>query len=439
MYPVLLNVKLLKRQPDISTVSIDGLYNIRQPINESAVSILELCNGNNSVDEISSQLSMKYNDDYHKVYGMVNGFLAESIKVRLIKMLDKPLPDKIEINTIGNKEYWMPDALIIELTHNCPLDCRHCYLGKKQNHSMDYELLINLINDAEKCGIESIQLTGGEPLIYEYLENVISYLDQKSIKTVITTSGYISNKKLDQIMQYLKLINNQRGYVQVSIDGIEESHNIRRGNSQSYSKAINFIRKMVKNDITVHVASTITKDTLHELFELSLLLKNEGVRVHRIGGVTEMGNAKGNDYYDDEFDDDLKTEIENIKTRIMDDRYRIQGFEESYADQKINLKNCGAGYRFYKISPGFEVYPCPMYDQHIISNYNGLNFSEIIKKGSSKYSGIRWPEKSLCNSCSMLYKCNHCMAEGLRNSKCVSSCQWLNKYYQYKISNSEVV
>ncbi|MCA9939324.1 MAG: radical SAM protein, partial [Anaerolineales bacterium] len=88
-------------------------------------------------------------------------------------------------------------------------------------------------------GVDMVQLTGGEPLIYPGVDAIIEFFIQRDIRLSITTSGIVNSPKTNQAIARMK---GTGGWVQVSLDGLEDTHNQMRGNRHGYSSAVAFIQ-----------------------------------------------------------------------------------------------------------------------------------------------------------------------------------------------------
>jgi MoaA/NifB/PqqE/SkfB family radical SAM enzyme len=86
-----------------------------------------------------------------------------------------------------------------------------------------------LLSDIAELGTNTVQLTGGEPLLYKDVDEVISFLVDNNIRTLITTGAYIDDDIYLKVPPALSKIGKANGYIQVSVDGNEKSHNAIRG------------------------------------------------------------------------------------------------------------------------------------------------------------------------------------------------------------------
>ncbi|MGD2091758.1 MAG: PqqD family peptide modification chaperone [Candidatus Aminicenantes bacterium] len=310
-YPVLVKINKIKHQPDISYIFIqDGVITRKSPVNESAVSILELCNGKNSIKDIVKTLAKKYSETLEKVEKLVTDFVEYSRQLGVLTILNQPKEKENAVEILGSNNQWIPDTIILELTYDCPLNCIHCYLDSREPIYMNFDLLMKIIDEFKNIGVDNVQLTGGEPLIYPGIKEVIDYLCDNGITVAITTSGFLPPDKLPNLLPAFDKMSKTNGIVQVSLDGFEANHNYIRRNPGCFKRTINFIEKVIEQKVQVHVSTVVTGDSFEELGDLSTFLKNKGIKVHRIGYMTDRGRAKS-------FEKKSKVEfVEKLMTRI---------------------------------------------------------------------------------------------------------------------------
>lgn len=96
-----------------------------------------------------------------------------------------------------------PLHLDIELTNKCNLKCNMCpfhgpnKVDHRKQKNMDFEFYRKIIDEASKEGVMSVKLNyGGEPLLYPYLSNAITYAKNSGIHEVqLNTNGLLLDKK----------------------------------------------------------------------------------------------------------------------------------------------------------------------------------------------------------------------------------------------------
>src|SRR5262245_22716884 len=90
-----------------------------------------------------------------------------------------------------NNEY-RPYTLIAELTYRCSLRCPYCsnpvgYTG--HGNEIDTDTWLRVFQEAEALGVVHLNLTGGEPLLRNDLEQLIERANQLELYTNLITSG----------------------------------------------------------------------------------------------------------------------------------------------------------------------------------------------------------------------------------------------------------
>jgi radical SAM protein with 4Fe4S-binding SPASM domain len=86
--------------------------------------------------------------------------------------------------------------LKIELTQRCPLACVHCSTGshRKQSSCLPVETVVRVLNEASELGVRKVVFTGGEPLVYEHLGEVVRTASRLGIQPTLYTTGILDNQ-----------------------------------------------------------------------------------------------------------------------------------------------------------------------------------------------------------------------------------------------------
>lgn len=102
----------------------------------------------------------------------------------------------------------MPPLRLI-LTHLCNGNCAFCHKeGFEENGTMDWTTICDCASVAEKLGIPSISLTGGEPTIREDLASIINGLQSRYSRHVcLTTNGHALSNLHNKINKPLHTVN----------------------------------------------------------------------------------------------------------------------------------------------------------------------------------------------------------------------------------------
>ena len=87
--------------------------------------------------------------------------------------------------------------LIWEIESRCTLACRYCYSNRTRSGAATPERIGELIREIAKSDVQHVHLTGGEPLLSPYLEEIVAGLSGKTLYiTTNLTEGIDRLKRL---------------------------------------------------------------------------------------------------------------------------------------------------------------------------------------------------------------------------------------------------
>lgn len=93
---------------------------------------------------------------------------------------------------------------IIDLTYRCNSPCRYCRWGNPRTadrRELPLEAVLLPAATLRFLGTSRIVLSGGEPLLYPYLDNVLSYYERFVKERVIITNGLLLTDQKRQVLQ----------------------------------------------------------------------------------------------------------------------------------------------------------------------------------------------------------------------------------------------
>lgn len=139
-------------------------------------------------------------------------------------------------------------SLVIAPTLDCNFKCPYCYENNLPSHKMKESIqnkLINFINmHVSRVKGLTIYWHGGEPLLaYKTIQSIINKIERECQIPIIdhnmVSNGYLLNKGMCSFFKEKKL-----KYIQITVDGTEETHNknrIHKAGVPTYEKIINNI------------------------------------------------------------------------------------------------------------------------------------------------------------------------------------------------------
>lgn len=215
-----------------------------------------------------------------------------------------------------------------------------------------------LIKELSLCGIQEIRFTGGEPLVYEKLYDLIKLATDNGIYTSIGTNGTLIT---DTIAKKLKKSGLKKAIV--SIDGTEKKHDEIRGKG-NFKKTINGINNLEKYGIETRINSVIMKNNMEDIILLAKKLHNnkKNLMIRRFIESGRGENLINNTFTKSDYDyvnSKLKKELESAnyinghylraKTERISNRMNIP----------FDISNgCKAGTRAIIITPEGNIHSC---------------------------------------------------------------------------------
>lgn len=155
----------------------------------------------------------------------------------------------------------------MQVTTACPLSCAQCYMDHTGLH-MPLPTAREILRQAKALGAGLVQLTGGEPMIYPWLGDVIRECGRLDMLTVVATSG-CSHRRLRELQDAGLTA------VCVSLNSIDPQVN--RRTRQSGDLATEAIREAVALGLPCFVNLVLTHESVQTLPQTAEALETMGV------------------------------------------------------------------------------------------------------------------------------------------------------------------
>ena len=170
-------------------------------------------------------------------------------------------------------------SFVVCPTYGCNLRCTYCFEGDLTSDSQNSMSIadvgmmfkaIDKLSDVYKSRSRSIGLFGGEPLLPANKNIVLCVLEEaqkRALPVGIVTNGVFIEQYTDVLNQYKELISS----VQVTIDGPERVHDMRRKSSAgkgSFDKVCSAIDMLLQMKINVRARTNIDTQNLGYMQEL---------------------------------------------------------------------------------------------------------------------------------------------------------------------------
>lgn len=294
---------------------------------------------------------------------------VEENSLKLFRKLPLPIKKSIikPINFYRIKQInslLTPKFLLLYVTDNCNLRCKHCFYWKEIDEHKDALSLesIEKISKSLAERLDLLALTGGEPFVRsDIVEIVKAFVKNNNVKRVhIASNGFLTDKIEEKVKEMLSF-GDYRLTLQFSIDGLKSLHNELRGVDGSFERVCETVKRLNKIDnkrLAVSVATVVMKKNFSQIRELKKFVNNElGVSM-KFNILRKTGNVKGVSS-DDLMDLDIRNSDYEVPTdeqlsellEIVDDGSISSLIEKKKIEVSIDVLkgkkrvNCLAGLR----------------------------------------------------------------------------------------------
>jgi MoaA/NifB/PqqE/SkfB family radical SAM enzyme len=177
--------------------------------------------------------------------------------------------------------------LQIHPTRRCNLRCLHCYSssGPEERGELAAALLADALDDAAAEGYAVASFSGGEPLLYRPLREVLAHARRLGMVTTVTTNGMLlDERRLRSLAGVVDLL-------AISLDGVPSSHDRMRADPRAFATMASRLPGLRDAAIPFGFLFTLTQHNLHELEWVSAFAIEQGARLLQIHPLAAVGRA----------------------------------------------------------------------------------------------------------------------------------------------------
>jgi MoaA/NifB/PqqE/SkfB family radical SAM enzyme len=272
-----------------------------------------------------------------------------------------------------NQPICKPGTIILNITHKCPLRCKHCEIWKRQPISSELSLdekISALSQLKEWLGPFCLSIVGeGEPLASaDELCSLIKYAATNQIRTDLTSNAVFITPALAQ-----KIVDSGLNSLAISLDGIvPETHDYIRGVDGTFKRvmqAISFLRA-IRKSMLLNINTVIMEQNLDELVDMVQFVKEEGLDGITFSPLQVPFGSRRNVGWLRESElwpkspvivrDVMKRlkEMKNSGFPIINDLEHLDMIRNHYQDPERIIRPCHVGFTTFKITLNGDVYFC---------------------------------------------------------------------------------
>ncbi len=183
-------------------------------------------------------------------------------------------------------------VVIWNLIRRCNLNCMHCYSLSADvdfKGELSTEEVFAVMDDLRRFGVPALILSGGEPLLRPDIFAITRRAGEMGFYVALSTNGtLIGPSNIDAIAEA------GYGYVGISLDGIDETHDYFRRHEGAYRASLAALKLCRDRGIKVGVRFTPTMGNARALPALLQLIEDEGIERFYLSHLNYAGRGNTN-------------------------------------------------------------------------------------------------------------------------------------------------
>ncbi len=407
--------------------------NAVKPLTGSDFNLLLLCDGCTSMDGLLTDATRTRLDKY-----VADGIVTPS---ETAAPIDKDQQYRFYRNRFVPAAHWA-------ITGRCNYRCRHCYMDAPsgQYGELSHEDAFDIIEQLSQCGIQQIELTGGEPFIRNDFWEIVDEIRRRKmvIRQVYTNAWLLNDAILDEFEH-----RGMRPEFSVSFDGIGW-HDWMRGVTGAEDAAWRAFALCKRRGFNVNVEMCLHTGNIPVVRESLKKLGEAGVHAVKIGAIrpTPLWESRGEgrtvsneDYIEAAIDyiphycEDGKP-LDLIWSSVMllnrNGTYMLAPERMNGEQSCESCMLCNAVRSTFHITPEGRLLPCialtALEDQSMFPRIQDVGLQSLLTSGSyidfaTAHVGDLLKVNRECAACEHRYVCGGgCRASALLNGKGMMGC-----------------
>lgn len=279
-----------------------------------------------------------------------------------------------------------PFLIVWNFTRQCNLKCKHCYESSGLKPAPD-ELTTReakeAIDEFADAGVVALSFSGGEPLMRRDFFEVAKHAYERGFYVSVASNGTLITWETAQKMRGSGI-----QYVEVSLDGFEETHDRFRGVPGSWRRAVEGVRNCVRAGLDTGIATTATHYNLKEIPRLIEFAEAE-LHVKRFIVFNFIPTGRGVEMVDQDLTPREREELlDFLYRRLIDGGLEVFSTAPQYAVSSLKfafgpvvathftnrtamemlkgrtktltefIGGCGAGRLYCGMEPNGDIEPC---------------------------------------------------------------------------------
>jgi radical SAM protein with 4Fe4S-binding SPASM domain len=172
-----------------------------------------------------------------------------------------------------------PVDVTLEITHRCPLACRHCYNNLPMSdraaaqRELSFEEYCKLLDELADAGTFWILFSGGEPFARPDFLDIYTYAKQKGFLITVFTNGTVFTRAIvEHLAEYPPFA------IEITLYGrTRETYERLTQQPGSYDRCMRGIELLLERKLPLKLKTVPTSINKHEVFEMRRFAEELGV------------------------------------------------------------------------------------------------------------------------------------------------------------------
>jgi radical SAM protein with 4Fe4S-binding SPASM domain len=406
------------------------LLNSMVSLNQTAGEILELCQQSENAESVLQAMIERYSDvPAEKLQENVRKFVEKLLNQHILldnqcTLEDAPRPLVLtpamdEVANRFNNTLSAPILVFAEVTWRCDASCLHCSVAADQQsiqNEMTTEEWKQLLDQLAELNVFYITFTGGEPLLREDLDELISYCRKRGIRPEMVTNGsHLTEERIESLSKAgLQAI-------QVDLDSVDAAtHDRFRGVPGLYNTVVKAIPILAESSIDLQVSSVVTRLNVNQIADIMEFANELGALRYSFMHLIDTGAAQSHPEIRPSPEEyiamlrDVYEREQPMKTFVfypsLPAIYYIKAVGEGGYRKVRKLKKvgaCVAGTVICVFSPQGDVKPCDISLDVHLGNVRTTPFKQIWDTSPvfNHLRNLRKDKQKPCTECNLKDDC----------------------------------
>lgn len=297
-----------------------------------------------------------------------------------------------------------PLRVDLALTYRCNNDCSHCYVGgSRETEELSTSEWQGIIDKLHAFGVPQVIFTGGESLLRDDLEVLVSFAKQRNFITGLITNGRLLTKERVKSLEQAGL-----DYVQITVESsIPEIHDSMVG-CAAFSETIAGLTNTSASSIRVTTNTTVTAINVDGILDTVAFLIKIGSTSIGVNGIIRANRGVESEGVEPAI---LKEKLRCIRDLCHEAGVSFTWFtptcylELDPLTLDLGCRRCSAASVVLAVEPFGRVIPCQSYFKEGLGDGRYDSFEEMWNKPLAVALRERTWVDEKCRTCSRFTFC----------------------------------